>query len=36
MQNLLKSNEWPRLWVQKAFKFEIQKGGANNSDFLQI
>ena len=35
MQNALKSNEWRRIWVLKTFKFEIQKGGPNNSDFLQ-
>ena len=22
-------------WVRKTFKIQIQKGGANNSDFLQ-
>ena len=35
MQNGLKSNEWRRIWVCKTFKIEIQKGGPNNSDFLQ-
>ena len=35
MQNPLKSNEWRRIWVYKTFKIEIQKGGPNNSDFLQ-
>ena len=35
MQNALKSNEWRRIWVCKTFKIEIQKGGPNNSDFLQ-
>ena len=35
MQNALKSNEWRRILVHKTFKIEIQKGGPNNSDFLQ-
>ena len=35
MQNALKSNEWRWIWVYKTFKTEIQKGGPNNSDFLQ-
>ena len=35
MRNPLKSNEWWRIWVHKTFKIEIQKGGPNNSDFLQ-
>ena len=35
MQNALKCNEWRRNFVHKAFKIEIQKGGLNNSDFLQ-
>ena len=35
MQNALKSNEWRKIWVHKNFKIEIQKGRANNSDFLQ-
>ena len=35
MQNALKSNEWGRICVHKIFKIEIQKGGPNNSDFLQ-
>ena len=35
MQNALKSNEWQRIWVCKTFKIEIQKGGPNNSDFLE-
>ena len=35
MQNVLESNEWRRMWVRKTFKIEIQKGGPNNSDFLQ-
>ena len=35
MQNTLKSNEWPRNWVYKTFKIQIQKRGANNSDILQ-
>ena len=35
MQNALKSNEWRWIWVHKTFKIEIQKGGPNNSDFLQ-
>ena len=36
MHSGLKSNEWQRIWVRKTFKIEIQKGGPNNSDFLQI
>ena len=35
MQNALKSNEQQSIWVHKTFKIEIQKGGPNNSDFLQ-
>ena len=35
MQNALKSNECQKIWVHKTFKIEIQKGGPNNSDFLQ-
>ena len=35
MQNALKSNEWRWIWVYKTFKIQIQKGGPNNSDFLQ-
>ena len=35
MQNGLKSIEWSWIWVNKTFKIEIQKGGPNNSDFLQ-
>ena len=35
MQNTLKCNECRRIWVQKTFKIEIQKGGPNNSDILQ-
>ena len=35
MTNSLKSNEWRRSCVHKTFKIEIQKGGPNNSDFLQ-
>ena len=35
MQNLLKSNEWPRLLIRKTFKFEIQKDLPNNSGSLQ-
>ena len=35
MENALKSNERQRNWVQKTFKIEIQKGGQNNSAFLQ-
>ena len=35
MQGALKFNEWKRIWVQKTFKNEIQKGGPNYSDFLQ-
>ena len=35
MQNALKSNEWRKIWVRKTFKIKIQKGGRNNSDFLQ-
>ena len=35
MQNALKSNEWQRNCVHKTFKIEIQKGGPNNSDFVQ-
>ena len=35
MQNVLKSNEWPSLWIRKPFKFEIEKIGPNKSDFLQ-
>ena len=29
MQNALKSNEWERIWVNKTFKIELQKGGPN-------
>ena len=35
MKNGLKSNEWQRIWVQRALKSEIQKGRPNNSDILQ-
>ena len=35
MRNALKSNAWRRNSVHKTFKIEIQKGGPNNSDFLQ-
>ena len=35
MQNALKSNEWQWIWVLKTCKMEIEKGGPNNSDFLQ-
>ena len=35
MHNALKSNEWRRIWARKTFKIEMQKGGPNNSDFLQ-
>ena len=35
MKNALTSNEWWLIWVHKTFKIEIQKGVANNSDFLQ-
>ena len=35
MQNAFKSNERQGIWVNKTFEIEIQKGGANNSDFLQ-
>ena len=35
MQNPLKSTAWRRIWVSKTFKIQIQKGGPNNSDFLQ-
>ena len=27
MENALKSNEWQKIWLYKAFKIEIQKGG---------
>ena len=35
MQNALISNKCRRYCVHKTFKTEIQKGGPNNSDFLQ-
>ena len=35
MQNPLKYNEGRWIWVHKSFKIEIEKGGPNNSDFLQ-
>ena len=35
MENALKSNEIPRIWVHKTFKVEIKNGGPNNSDYLQ-
>ena len=35
MQNGLKCNERQRIWVDRTFKIEIQKGGPNNSDILQ-
>ena len=35
MKNALKSNEWAWIWFYKTFKIQIQKGGPNNSDFLQ-
>ena len=35
MQNGLKCNERRRIWVDRTFKIEIQKGGPNNSDILQ-
>ena len=35
MQNALYSNKWRWIWLHKNFKIEIQKGGPNNSDFLQ-
>ena len=31
----IESNEWWSISVHKMFKIEIQKGGPNNSDFLQ-
>ena len=34
MQNALRSNDSQWIWVRKAFKTEIQKGGPNNSDSL--
>ena len=34
-QNVLKSNEWRRIWILKTFKIEMQNGGRINSDFLQ-
>ena len=36
MQKSVKSNERQRIWVNRTFKIEIQKGGPNNSDILQI
>ena len=35
MQNALKSNERQRIWVNKTFEIEIQKGGPDDPDFLQ-
>ena len=35
MQNTLKCNEWPKIWVYKTFNIEIQKERPNNSDILQ-
>ena len=35
MENVWKYNEGPRLWFHKTFKMQMQKGGPNNSDFLQ-
>ena len=35
MQNALKSNKWRRIWVRKTFKIETEKGGPNNSDFVE-
>ena len=35
MQNGLKCNERDRIWFDRTFKIEIQKGGPNNSDILQ-
>ena len=35
MQNELKSNEWRWIRVYETFKIQTQKGGTNNSDFLQ-
>ena len=35
MQNAFKSTEWKLTWLHQTFKIEIQKGGPNNSDFLQ-
>ena len=31
MQNTFKPNEWPRIWVLKTFKIELQKGGGRNN-----
>ena len=31
----MKSNEWQWIWDHKSLKIEIQKGGLNNSDFLE-
>ena len=36
MKNALKSNEWRTNSVHQTFKIDIQKGGPNNSEFLQI
>ena len=35
MQNRLKCNERDRIWFNRTFKIEIQKGGPNNLDILQ-
>ena len=35
MQNALKFNKWRRIWVRKTFKIETEKGGPNNSDFVE-
>ena len=35
MKNALKSNEWRRILVNKAFKIEIQNRGENNLNFLE-
>ena len=31
MQNTFKPNEWPRIWVLKTIKIELQKGGGRNN-----
>ena len=35
MKNAWKANEWQWICNHKSLKIEIQKGGENNSDFLE-
>ena len=35
IQNVFKTNQWQLIWVHQTFKIQRQKGGPNNSDFLE-